>query len=75
MDIIRDYLYNWHEELYTEHFTNQDCLECFEGITYMPVSEISAYHLQSRRWAEDYTKAYNAYKEVRHGKNNRNSNR
>ena len=64
MEIIREFLYNWYPDYYSEDFTIDETIELFELVSETPLTETDDYNLNSARYREDFENALNEYMDL-----------
>lgn len=61
MEIIREFLYDWYPDYYSEYFTIDETIELFELVSETPLTETDVYNLNSARYREDFENALDEY--------------
>ena len=53
MQVIREFLDNWHYEWYHEEFNDLEVIECFREVLNAPTTELDSYTINSPRWKQE----------------------
>lgn len=61
METIREFLYNWYPDYYSDDFSIQETIELFELVAETPLLETDSYSLTSSRWQEEFGLALDEY--------------